>query len=66
MYDFYFQGPEIRSGKLKGGADVQIEAGTDFTLKYIEADPKGIDNPGDSTWVCHDYPRLHTVRSLHS
>lgn len=55
------QGPEIRSGKLVGGTDVQLEAGSDFTFKYIEADPKGIANPGTSTWVCQDYPRLAQV-----
>ena len=35
------QGPEIRSGKLEGGVDVQLEAGSEFTLKYIADDPKG-------------------------
>jgi len=57
----HVQGPEIRSGKLQGGADVQLEAGSEFTFKYIEADPKGIQNPGDKTWVCQDYPRLSQV-----
>jgi hypothetical protein len=57
----HVQGPEIRSGKLQGGTDVQLEAGSEFTFKYIEADPKGIQNPGDKTWVCQDYPRLSQV-----
>lgn len=52
------KGPEIRSGKLAGGADVQLVQGTDFTLKYIAADPKGLENKGDATWVCQDYPNL--------
>mmetsp|Transcript_5468 Transcript_5468/g.13254 ORF Transcript_5468/g.13254 Transcript_5468/m.13254 type:complete len:494 (+) Transcript_5468:83-1564(+) len=52
------KGPEIRSGKLAGGADVQLVQGSEFTLKYVESDPKGLENKGDATWVCQDYPRL--------
>ena len=36
------QGPEIRSGKLADGQDVQLEAGSEFTLKYFDDDRAGI------------------------
>eukprot|EP00285_Hemiselmis_virescens_P006543 CAMPEP_0173378830 /NCGR_PEP_ID=MMETSP1356-20130122/1951_1 /TAXON_ID=77927 ORGANISM="Hemiselmis virescens, Strain PCC157" /NCGR_SAMPLE_ID=MMETSP1356 /ASSEMBLY_ACC=CAM_ASM_000847 /LENGTH=492 /DNA_ID=CAMNT_0014332033 /DNA_START=79 /DNA_END=1557 /DNA_ORIENTATION=+ len=52
------KGPEIRSGKLAGGVDVQLEQGSEFTLKYFEDDPKGLEHKGDATWVCQDYARL--------
>jgi len=52
------KGPEIRSGKLVDGKDVQLEAGSEFTLKYIASDPQGLENRGTSTWVCQDYAKL--------
>lgn len=41
-FPFVFpQGPEIRSGKLADGKEVQLEAGSEFTLKYFEDDRAG-------------------------
>eukprot|EP00281_Chroomonas_sp_CCMP1168_P026970 CAMPEP_0206239964 /NCGR_PEP_ID=MMETSP0047_2-20121206/15677_1 /ASSEMBLY_ACC=CAM_ASM_000192 /TAXON_ID=195065 /ORGANISM="Chroomonas mesostigmatica_cf, Strain CCMP1168" /LENGTH=497 /DNA_ID=CAMNT_0053664697 /DNA_START=25 /DNA_END=1518 /DNA_ORIENTATION=+ len=57
------KGPEIRSGKLFDGSDVELVAGTEFTFKYIPEDPKGLENKGCATWVCMDYPNLSKVLS---
>lgn len=39
------KGPEVRSGKLEGGQDVKVVAGTTFTLKHFPDDPTGAMAP---------------------
>eukprot|EP01006_Ploeotia_vitrea_P035559 TRINITY_DN65896_c2_g1_i1.p1 TRINITY_DN65896_c2_g1~~TRINITY_DN65896_c2_g1_i1.p1 ORF type:complete len:609 (-),score=340.88 TRINITY_DN65896_c2_g1_i1:119-1945(-) len=59
------KGPEIRTGLLEGGSDVQLEKGQKFTFKCLntsDGDEEVLNaNKGNSEWVGVQYPNMYKV-----